>query len=254
MATRRAAARSVAAGQAAGTVAVPLALHVSARIAERDAEEFVYDPTQLANALRDLIDAVDPDGVPVCDPDVLLAGCRTARDILTSGHLKAAVEATGRLRTSYGDDIVLVAILPGPVAIARHIAATGAVATDIILTLGKEFLGAGADMIVVHDEAEVPDTSLTTLANVARFHQAAALSHAVERYGLPATVPLDLYAPAHVPGVALTPRPLARDTDISVLRDWVAAVRALGGGDAEECVGHGPRLGDHEVVSCVDVP
>jgi hypothetical protein len=116
-------------------------------------------------------------------------------------------------------------VLPGPAAIARHTATTGAVAADIVLALGKEFLAAGADVIVVHDEAEVPGTPLTTLANVARFHQAAALSHAVERYGLPATVPLDLYAPAHVPGVALTPGSLARDTDITVLRDWVAAVR-----------------------------
>ena len=58
-----------------------------------------------------------------------------------------------------------------------------------------------------------------------RFHQAAALSHVVARYGLPATVQFDLHAPAHVPGIALTPGPLARDTDILVLRDWVTAVR-----------------------------
>jgi hypothetical protein len=58
------------------------------------------------------------------------------------------------------------------------------------------------------------------LANVARFHQAA-LSHPTPRYGLP----LGLHAPARVPGVAVTPVPLPRDTDIALLRDWVAVVR-----------------------------
>lgn len=225
MATRRAAARAVATGQTAGTVAVPLALHVSARIAERDAEEFVYDPTQLANALRDLIEAIDPDGVPVCDPAVLLAGCQSAGDVLISGQLTAAVEATRRLRASFGDDIALVAVLPGPAVIARCTTATQVAAADIVLALGREFLAAGTDMIVVDDETEAPGMPLTTLANVARFHQATALSHAVERYGLPATVPLELHAPVHARGVVLTSGPLARDTDIAVLRDWVAVVR-----------------------------
>ena len=91
--------------------------------------------------------------------------------------------------------------------------------------LGKEFLAAGADVLVVQDEDELPGAALTTLANVARFHQAAALSHGTERYGLTATVPVDLHAPAHVAGVAVTPGSLARDTDLSVLRDWVTAVR-----------------------------
>src|SRR5690242_2788987 len=125
MPSRRALVRGVAAGQVPGTVAVPLALHVSARIAERDAEEFAYDPTQLANALRDLVDAVDPDGVPVCDPGVLLADCQTVGDVVTSEQVAAAVEATRRLRTSFGDAIALVALLPGPAAIARHTGVTG---------------------------------------------------------------------------------------------------------------------------------
>jgi hypothetical protein len=222
MATPRAMAREIAAGRAAGTLAVPLALHVAARIAERDASEFVYDATQLANALRDLIDAIGPDGVPVCDPGVLLAGCRTAGDVVASGQLKAAVEATRRLRASFGDRIALAAVLPGPAALA--VLAEAAVA-DIVLALGKEFLAAGADVLLVQDEVEAPGMSLATLANVARFHQAAALSHAVPRYGLPPTVPVDLHAPVSVRGVAVTPGSLPRDTDISVLCDWVASVR-----------------------------
>src|ERR1700751_6030964 len=148
MPSRRALVRGVAAGQLPGTAAVPLALHVSARIAERDAEEFVYDPTQLANALRDLADAVDPDGVPVCDAGVLLADCHTGADIVASEQLTAAVEATRRLRTSFGDTTALVAVLPGPAAIAR-VAGAGTASADAVLALGKEFLAAGADGPVV---------------------------------------------------------------------------------------------------------
>ncbi|MGD0928405.1 MAG: hypothetical protein ABR926_24795 [Streptosporangiaceae bacterium] len=230
MSTPRAVARSLAAGQPGGTLAVPLALHVSARIAERDAEDFVYDPTQLANALRDLIEAVGPDGVPVTDPAVLLAGCTTAESILASEQLKVALEATRRLRASYGDAIALAAVLPGPATIAGQALPAGAawasaVAAGVVVDLGREFLAAGADLLIVADHEELPGTSLATLANVARFHQALALSHTVARYGLPAAAPQDLSSPAQVRGVAVTPESLTRLTDLAVLRDWVAAVR-----------------------------
>ena len=231
MSTPRAVARSLAAGQPGGTLAVPLALHVSARIAERDAEDFVYDATQLANALRDLVEAVGPDGVPVTDPAVLLAGCTSAESILASGQLKVALEATRRLRAAYGDAIALAAVLPGPATIAglagsAETARVSAVAADVVIGLGREFLAAGVDVIIVQDHEELPATSLATLANVARFHRALALSHTIARYGLPPTAPQDLHSPGHVPGVAVTPESLTRDTDIAVLRDWVAAVRA----------------------------
>src|SRR5260370_35449588 len=100
MTTPRAVARGLASGLP-GTLAVPLALHVSARIAERDAEDFLYDPTQLANALRDLIEAVGPDGVPVSDPEVLLAGCQSASDVLASHQRGVALQACRRRRAPY---------------------------------------------------------------------------------------------------------------------------------------------------------
>jgi hypothetical protein len=228
--TPRAVARALAAGQPGGTLAVPLALHVSARIAERDAEDFVYDATQLANALRDLIEAVGPDGVPVTDPAVLLAGCASAESILASDQLKVALEATRRLRAAYGDAVVLAAVLPGPATIAglagpAETAGAGAMAADVVVGLGREFLAAGADVLIVADHEELPGASLATLANVARFHQALALSHTAARYGLSPAASQDLRSPGHVPGVAVTPESLARDTDIVVLRDWVDAVR-----------------------------
>ncbi len=224
MSTRapRAVVRGLAAGRESGTLAVPLALHVSARIQERDAEDFVYDATQLANALRDLIEAVDPDGVPVSDVEVLLT---TAEQMLGSEQLKAALEATRRLRSSYGDAIALVAVVPGPATIASRLGADGPAAADAVVTLGKEFLAAGTDVIIVDDVTEAPGVSLSTLANVARFHQGVALTHAVQRYGLAAATPVELEAPTTVPGVAVTSVSLARDTDIAVLSDWVSTVR-----------------------------
>ena len=229
MATPRAVARGIAAGQAAGTLAVPLALHVSARIAERDADEFVYDATQLANALRDLVEAVDPDGVQVSDPAVLLTGCRDAEDVVGSEQLGVAVEATRRLRASFRDEVTLVAVLPGPSVLSALAGAGGALdVADVVLALGKEFLGAGADVLLVQDEVEAPGlspgVSLGTLANVARFHQAVALAHGAPRYGLAGTAVVGLDAPVGVRGVVVTPGALARDTDISVLCDWVAGV------------------------------
>lgn len=240
MTSPRATARQIASGQPGaqpgaqpgGTLAVPLALRVSARIAERDAGEFTLDPTQLANALRDLADAIEPDGVPVTDPGVLLSGCRNAADVLGSARLKAAAEATRRLRASFGDALALVAVLPGPsmmagLPAADALPAAGALpaAAGAVLDLGKELLAAGADVLVVHDKTEAPGVSLTTLANVAAFHQAPALSLCVPRYGLAAAATAGLNAPARADGVVLTPGELPRDTDISVLRDWVAAVR-----------------------------
>ena len=222
MATPRAVARGIAAGQAAGTLAVPLALHVSARIAERDADEFVYDATQLANALRDLVEAVDPDGVQVSDPAVLLTGCRDAEDVVGSEQLGVAVEATRRLRASFRDEVTLVAVLPGPSALSGLAGAFDA--ADVVLALGKEFLGAGADVLLVQDEVEAPGVSLGTLANVAHFHQAVALAHGAPRYGLAGTAVVGLDTPVGVRGVVVTPGALARDTDISVLCDWVAGV------------------------------
>jgi hypothetical protein len=220
--------RSVARGLASGlvgTLAVPLALHVSARIAERDPEDFLYDPTQLANALRDLIEAVGPDGVPVSDPSVLMDGCRSASDVLASQQLGVALEAGQRLRASYADAIALVAVLPGPAALAARLGADRAAVNLALVGLGQEFLGAGADVIVVHDDREMPGVSLTTLSNVAGFHQAVALSHGAERYGLAATTVVCLASPRAATGVVVTEAFLPRDTDIALLSDWITAVR-----------------------------
>ena len=231
MRTPRSVARGLAAGQPGGTLAIPRALHVSARIAERDAGDFVCDATQLANALRDLIEAIGPDGVPGHRRRrVLLRRCAGAGSLLASEQLAAALEARRkaarvlRRRDRAGG---------GAARAGRHrrcgrrgrASRGGRRGRRPGARPGRKVLAAGADVLIVHDDGELPGTPLGTLANIARFHQALALALPAARYGLPAVAACGLRSPAHVPGVAVTSESLARDTDLAVLRDWVTAVR-----------------------------
>lgn len=192
-------------------IAVPLAMHVAARIRERDWDDFTSDPTQLANGLRDLVDACAPDGVPVTMPEVVL----DAAEPVDGVEVQTAQEATRRLRASMGDRVALVAFVPEPAALPNG--------SDDVLRLGKDFLGAGVDAIVVlgrHGEAP----ALSTLANIARFHQAAALG-SCDGHGLPLVEEIPVSEPRPVAGTVAITGTLPRDTDVTVIQDWVRVVR-----------------------------
>jgi hypothetical protein len=225
MPTPRALARGLAAGQRDGALAVPLALHVAARIQERDPEDFLFDATQLANALRDLADAAQPDGVVVTDDQVLLAEAGSPEALLKGELTACAVEATRRLRSSHGEQLVLMACLPGPVAMRQRFGISPDVSAETLLELAKQFLGAGTDVLLVVDD-EGPETALATLANVARFHQALAFARGPVSHGLPVPTARALEEPLAGSGLVITPAQLPRETDIALLREWVDAVRA----------------------------
>jgi hypothetical protein len=220
--------RGIAAGRRDGALAVPLALHVAARIQERDPEDFLFDATQLANALRDLADAVEPDGVVVSDSAALLAEAGSVEALLKGDMLACALEATRRLRASYAERLVLTASLPGPAGLGARYQISPESAAEALLGLGKEFLSAGADLLLVQDD-QATELPLNTLANVARFHQALALSHGASSPGLPAPAAHALDAPVPSTGVVITPAQLPRTTDIALLRDWVEVVRSAPG-------------------------
>lgn len=203
--------RALAGGSGGQGIAVPLALELAARIQERDWEAFTCDATQLANGLRDLLDAVGPDGLAVTTPRVLLG----APDPAASPQAAAAVEATRRLRSSLAERAVLVACLPGPQALPGG--------ADELLGLGKQFLAAGVDAVVVLGDHGTAG-ALSTLANVARFHQALALG-CCDQQGLPPVQRAALHDARPLPGVVLTDTDLPRVTDITDLEDWVDAVR-----------------------------
>lgn len=193
---------------------MPLALRVAARIQERDWGAFTCDATQLANGLRDLVDACAPDGLVITSPESMLEG---GPDLRTSEQGRAAVEATRRLRASMGDRVALVAHLPGPNDVTDG--------ADGLLAAAKEFLAAGLDVIVVGDGDAVA-IPLATLGNVARFHRAVVLSVA-DGCGLPVVDRVPLRVPRPGNGIVLTDEQLPRETDLGDLEDWVNAVRGL---------------------------
>lgn len=218
--TGRAAVRALAQGRAHGGIAVPLALPTAARIQERDWEDFLEDPTQLANGLRDLYQAVAPGGLVVSDVETLIEQAGGG-GLVAGQHARAAIEAVRRLRSSLGDAVALVALLPGS---ARLAAAGVASPADAVQELGKELLAAGCDVLVVLDE-DGPDPGLSTLANIARFHQGvvAAVGDAVTAPLVPAREVL-LEEPAETEGLTLTRGPVPRETDITALETWIETV------------------------------
>lgn len=205
-----------------GTLAVPLALAPAARIAERDWEEFLHDPTQLANGLRDLVDAVNPDGVPVTSDDQLVREAGTAAGP-PGPHLQAAQEAIRRLRQTLGDRVALVGVLPGPARVAAATHQDPMAAAEVVQALGKELLAAGADVLLIRDDG-TSDVTLTTLANIARFHQALALAAGQPTGGLTEATQLPLRSPAPTTGVVVTDQHLPREVDFTLLQDWVDSV------------------------------
>jgi hypothetical protein len=191
--TPRAKAQAIATGRGGRhTLAVPLAPRLAARIAERPWEAFLTDPTQLANGLGDLLDAVRPDGVAVTLPEMAAE----------PGHRDAALEATRRLRGSHGDAAVLVAVLDG----------------SDVLDDAKAYLDAGIDGVVL--EGDVDAGTARTIANVCRFHRA--MAHGP---GLTPPTLIGLDAPARSTGLVLTDRECPADVDVTTVAGWVEAVR-----------------------------
>lgn len=190
------------------TLAVPLAPRLAAKIAERPWEAFLSDPTQLANGLGDLLEAVRPDGVAVTLPAIL------AEDV---GGVRrdAACEATRRLRATVRDSAVLIAVLPGG-------------AGDLV-ALVKAFLDAGIDGVVL--DGEVPADAARTIGNVTRFHRAMAHVLGTGASGLPGAEVVPLDAPvaldtSKLAGLVLTDGECPEGTTIPAVQDWLAAVRA----------------------------
>jgi len=136
----------------------PLVVAQAAEIDARPVPQFLTDPTKLCNGLRMLSEALGTDVIVTADgrPELLTDGVQAA----------AAVEATRRLAASVAD-VALAAALPGPGRGGDP------------LPLARAFLEAGANLLLLVEERPLPAGSgaawraaATTVANVARFHQA----------------------------------------------------------------------------------
>lgn len=223
--TARLRARALGAGRGDGRgIAIPLALRPAARIQERDWEDFTQDPTQLANGLRDLYDAIQPDGLAVTSAQLLTEQAGTS---ITAGtHGRAAVEAARRLRSSLGDRAALVACLPGPEPLAAATGLTAEAAVEQVLSIGKEFLGAGVDVLLLFEGDDGSPQALNTLNNIARFHQAVVAVAGEARSPFLGARPSSLQDPQTAPGLVISDCEITRAVDITDLKDWVIAVRA----------------------------
>lgn len=227
----RARAQAIASGRGGRhTLAVPLALRLAARIQERPLADFFTDPTQLANGLREFLDAVRPDGLVVTDPEALDEDAvRAAPDgLAATPRIGTALEATGRLRQTIGDGAVLLAVLPGPATVAER--RDKQEAGEVVRTLAKEFVGAGVDVVLFTEPpgANVADfeAPLRTSANLARFHRAATYLRGASVPFLAAPTVLPLSEPRPCTGLVITETDLPSDTDVTAVQDWVTAVGA----------------------------
>lgn len=209
-------------------IAVPLGLRAAARIQERDWDEFLTNPTQLANGCRDLVDAVAPDAIVVTSTEVLLIQSEEHGSLERSPHLGAAVEAAERLVQSIGGRVAVAVSLPGPVLLSRSTGAGAEAAAEEVLHAAQAFLAAGVDLILVEEPEPDHAVSVSTLANVARFHQAHVVVIGPAWSGLaPAGVAgVDgLDAAGAASGVVVTAGELPRDVDLGALDEWVAGVQ-----------------------------
>jgi hypothetical protein len=136
----------------------PLVVAQAAEIDARPVPQFLTDPTKLCNGLRMLSEALGTDVIVTADgrPELLTDGVQAA----------AAVEATRRLAALVAD-VALAAALPGPGRGGDP------------LPLARAFLEAGANLLLLVEERPLPagsgatwQAAATTVANVARFHQA----------------------------------------------------------------------------------
>lgn len=203
-------------------VAAPLALPLAARIQERDWNRFLHDATQLANGCRDLVDAVSPNVIVVTSSSVL-GGEAASRGVTESAHWAAALEAVARLSSSLTTRAAVGVHLPAPsalVAAGRSAADAQAELTDA----GRAALDAGAHVVVVARSAAEPEVSFTTLVNIAAFHQGFVVAAGGPFAGLPGSTAIALGAPVPATGLVLTDGELPRETDVSVLSDWVYEV------------------------------
>ncbi|MEQ8659575.1 MAG: hypothetical protein RLW62_02030 [Gammaproteobacteria bacterium] len=213
-------------------VIIPLAFEVAARISARPLDAFRNDPTQLANALTELHAAIGADGIVVALAQGMEQAAGVGADaaaLCANGPVAPSLEACRRLRETHGDDVALLAGLSGPRALARELGVDVAAAGDCFTALVKAFCAAGSDVVLVLDDAEDGaaadwQAAVKTADNIARFHQASLLGLDDGILPAPWRVPFDAPA-ADGLGFIVTARPLPHDTDIALLRQWVAAVR-----------------------------
>lgn len=141
---------------AAPGLSCPLIVAQAAEIGAVPVDEFLADPTKLANGLQALRQALGN--------DVIVTAAGEEGFLHDPARVEAAVEATRRLAvTTTGAAIA--AALPGPSC------------GEELLGHARAFLGAGAHLLLLIESEPLADgeawrAAVTTISNVTRFHQA----------------------------------------------------------------------------------
>jgi hypothetical protein len=201
-------------------VAAPLALRPAARIQERDWEEFLRNPTQLANACRDLVDAIAPNVVIVTSPAVLTEEA-VGGPVSTAPHYAAALEAVGRLTESLAHRAAVGVCIPGPSVLVAAGGRTPEQAVAEVTEAGRAALHVGAQVVLIDEPDPVDGASLATLDNIARFHQAYVVVVGEAWGGALGSSIVPLGDRTKGSGLIVTPGELGGVVDISELADWV---------------------------------
>ncbi len=211
---------------------IPFAFEVAARISARSVDEFLTDPTQLANSLAELHRAIDADGVLCADARGMelesaeSAGLDVDR-IVTNGRVGASLEACRRLRVTMGDNAALLAALSGPATLENQFGVSLTEASDAFTAIVRSFCDAGADGIIVMETVRPADgegweEGLITAKNIASFYNAMMYLWEVDGPAAnPVRTPLNAPQKDGV-GLIMTQELVAADYDIEALRQWVA--------------------------------
>ena len=232
----RARAHAIAGGRGGNIrLVVPFAFEVAARISARPLDEFFTNPTQLANGLSELHQAIAADGILCADARGMeLASAGTTgldiEHIINNGRVGASLEACCRLRITLDNEGILLAAVTGPATLEKQFAVSGDTAVEAFVEIVRHFCEAGADGIITVEQETPADNEcwedgLITARNIAVFYRA--MIYLWDTEGpLPVPVRTQLALPKNSgTGLIMTQEMVPADYDIEALRQWVVESR-----------------------------
>ena len=214
---------------------VPFAFEVAARISARPLNEFITDPTYLANGLSELHGAIAADGVLCADArgmELASAGGSglNVKHIISNGRVGASLEACRRLRITLNNRAILLAAVSGPATLQNQFSVSPTEGVEAFIEIVDHFCQAGADGIITM-ESETPTDSecwedgLITAQNIAVFYRT--MMYLWDSEGpLPNPICTHLDSPQKDGvGLIMTHEIVPSDYDIERLRYWVIGSR-----------------------------
>jgi hypothetical protein len=165
---------------------IPLAFEVAAQISARPPDEFRNDPTQLTNGLVELQKITGADGI-ICS-----LGSETELEsskgqglnldlISSAGPVFSSLTSVARLRTTFGEESVLVAGINGPRRLSKQFDLKIQDTLEFFCGLTKKYCEAGVDVVLIFEDPDFHEeekwcAGVKTAENICKFHQVSLLS------------------------------------------------------------------------------